>query len=558
MSPIVRTLGIVSLVLVTALGARAQQPGSKHPRVAELENAMTKDASAFLKGRFPDLPFFVTVAIDPVHRYDRLSATKQSERLPYYDVEDEEIRDEWDDPAFPEQGLMARVRKAVVSVSVPNTLTDDEVAEIQQNLSALLNLTPARDEVQVQKRNWQIGPDLRLYGGAAAAALVALLLGLFLITRGSIAPLARALQEATSQGAKNAGGPVAPPPSPTLAKDTSRKGLNDVKFSDPIKTREVISKGVRLLAENPAFPNLRDMIIIDRFGAEHPAALGAIVMEFPLEVQKKLFSYSFADHWLHAFAEPGDLDSDCLALLQTLIRQVRDEDTSWQKLLLTVWRLGDERVTFIRSLPQEEALAVLGHLPKTIAVGTARAAFPGSWGVVLDPNFRPKNLSRETIEMLAMRGAQVKPLREFTLLEKFLHERDLLDYLKTSEPGEERDVYGASPQDSMIHQLRPPFFKVLELDDASLDQLVPRVSLDDWSLALFNIGKNERRSIEKRLSDKQRFMLFERFKAFDGNPPAKQTIGDARERIARYAQSFLKNNVVDLHQEEPGDEAKAA
>lgn len=559
-----RTLVMILISFTVASGVAEQGYAGKHPRVAELESVLTKDAAAYLKGRFPETPFLVQVNIDPLHRNERAAKSKEKERLPYYEVDNQEIQDEWDDPDQLGQALLARVRKVNVTVSASN-VNEEEVAEIRASLLQSLGLTPARDEVVVQKRAWKTGPDYRFYGLAAlAAALVALVMilaGLYVIARGSVGKLVTVVQQFQAAGAK----PVAPPAAPVAMNMNSEKAKNngpeDPKFSDPIKVREAVSRGIKALIEKPSFPALNDMIILDRFGSQDPASLGALVLEFPADLQKRLFAYSFGDYWLDALVEPGELNAESVNLLRTLTRQARGEDAAWQSLLLNVWRLGGERARFFESVGREEALAVLTSLPKAIALSAAREAFPDDWTAVLDPSFKAAKMTAEQIEKMNMTAMRIKPHRDFQMLERYRRDKDLLDYLKTIEPSEEREIYGASPSHSVIHALRAPFFKVLDLDQKNLAMVASRVSIDDWALALVNIAETERMQIEKCFTDKQRFVLLEKLKAHDADPPAKRSVGDARERIAQLVDRTLSQNTPaenDQQQEAEGAENKAA
>lgn len=136
----------------------AQTGTTRHPRVMELEKSLTKESLDFLKGRFPKHPFLVTVAVDPIFRTNQ-EAKKETEALPFFDQSSEEILDEWDDPAQTSSSLMKRAKKILVTVSIPASLTEDEISEIQQSLMNNLGLFPARDGVEIRKRNWTVEED---------------------------------------------------------------------------------------------------------------------------------------------------------------------------------------------------------------------------------------------------------------------------------------------------------------------------------------------------------------------------------------------------------------
>jgi hypothetical protein len=115
--------------------------------------------------------------------------------------------------------------------------------------------------------------------------------------------------------------------------------------------REVVSKSVRDLSSSKLFPNLQDIIRLDRVGKKSPAILGALLSEFPEDVQKRLFSYSYKDHWLQAMAEPGEINSEVLELLGRLMRNNRSEELiPLQDVLIYVWRLDEQIASFLRSV----------------------------------------------------------------------------------------------------------------------------------------------------------------------------------------------------------------
>lgn len=520
----------------------------KHPRVVQLESELTRQAIDLLRGRFPDKPFLVTVSIDPLHRYTERPSTVDADRLPLSWQDDEEIRDEWDDPSLPTNGLIARVRKAVVTISVPSSISDDEVAEVQQSVVSALSLTPARDEVKIFKRTW--GQPVDKFDETpliwASIGLLLSFLALYMISRGSVGRLARAIQESASKATGQASAPAqAPLLGPDLGIKSKGAGQNgDLKFTDPLRTREVILQTVEILLtqHRKVFPTLQDMILLDHFGLENPSSLGALILEFPMEQQRTLFSYSFGTHWLNSLNEPGELTPSCLDILQRLVRNARHEGSrEWEDLLIAMWRLESRRVEFIRSLDQSDAFSVLSHLPKSLAVSIARSAFPGSWGVVLDPKFTPKDISADRLVKLTQNARAMVPLRDYKVLERFRQQKDLLDYLKVVEPNEEREIYAVTPSDSLIHSLRPAFFHVLEMKPEQAKVVVPAISLDQWALAMFNIPKSDRRGVESQFSEKQRFLYFERLKQLDARNPSQKLVGEAREFVAATAISILKN-----------------
>ena len=516
----------------------------KHPRVVELEKYLTKEALDFLRGRFPDHPFMVSISVDPLHRQSR-SPDAAKETLPYYVVSDAEITDEWDDPSLTNPTLMARVKKIQVVLSLPATLGDDEVAELKQAIVSNLGLIEARDGIEVRKRSFSSNvvkeDKTSAYLGWGAAAWVAFMAGLFGVVWLSASRISYALAQAnakTQQSGSSYGGMAAVAPGVSTSEGSGEKGgkglAGDVRFSDPIKTREVISATVKRLEEHAGFPTLEDMIILTKFSEDYPSSLGALLSEFPHELTKKIFSYSFGNSWLEALHDPGDVDHNSMSTLNKLIRLQRSEvEKEMQELLVFVWRLEGRQIEFLKGLSSSEAMTILQQLPASIAIASAREVFPGAWAGLLDSSHKHEVLSTERIQKLKAQALKLMPLRDWAIVSKYKSDRELLGYLKVADPAAEKEIYLASGNDKMLESIRAPFYKVFECSDEVYDKLVQRVSIEEWAISLFNVGRAERRQIEKRFSDKQKFRYFELLKSFDSNPPSKSKVGDVRERVAR-------------------------
>jgi hypothetical protein len=535
----------LSLLLFSFCGLYANAQTGKPARAVELEKTLSREGLELLKGRFPDKPFLLSVKIEPLLR--ERGGRSSGEKLPYFDVNDEEVVDEWDDPSLSNAALIARVKNIYVNVSIPSELSDDEIAELKSTLVNNLGLLEARDKVEVNKRNWGTldrakGIDLKWIGlGAAGWAL--LMVGFFVIFWFASSKLSKALKESTQSSGKasSSPAPMQSLPIEPVEKKSSVSGSNDLRFNDPIKNRETLGTGMRILEAHRSFPNLEDMMILHKFSVEKPSEMGALMSEFPIEIREKVFALSFGNSWLEALAEPGEVTSACVETLNKCLRQTRNDlETDWQTLLVSVWRLNDKRKEFFRGMSQNEAFSILCSLPKSMALEIAREFFPGAWGMLLDPQYQPTHLTKEQLKAHIQGAQQLEPLRSLKLLVRYKSVREILDFLKTSDPNIEKEVYQVSGEGSLIWSLRSPFYKIFELNQVQLDAVVPLFRIEDWALAMFNISRVERKEIEKRFSDKQRFRYFEILKSFDQQAPTRLRIGEVRERIAKGSESALK------------------
>lgn len=557
-------LGLIFFMTVSSLAMGQTDPNLRvtereHPRVSELQDKMTEYARTYLQTRLQGIPFMVTVKLEVLRRKPGSSYVPQAEKLPYYDLNDEEVRDEWDDPSASIYVLQSRIQKATVLISLPQELKDFEVQEIKDSITTLLRLIPGRDVIMVEQRPWSLGSTFWNYIIAGTVGLSFLLMGLLLISRQWAKRLASAIQEIKPRDkadSETMTGNLSQVSSAHAVGEQQGGGGggfgsgSDVNFRDPLRTREFISGRVAEILKNPDFPSLKAMLEMDRLAQRSSRDLGALLMEFPLEKQKEIFALSSSPEWLEAYSEPGELTGESVELADRLCRlNYVKGSKNWEHLLIQVWRMGSDAAKFLREVPKEEATAVLRALPPSVSVPVARLAMPGAWAILLDTSYKAKAISPGRIQDLINQAQNVKPLNSFTALEHYSHERDLLNYLRVASVPEEKDVYGALSNDSFLWKVRPPFFEVLEMPVDDLRKEYNKVSLEDWALALFNVPREARSAIESLMNSKQKFIFSNRLRAIDQQGVDRLTIGTAREKIAKiYAAS--NENVVPLKKAE--------
>lgn len=532
-----RLLAIIFFIFATQLTWAQGAIEREHPRVSELQDKLTEYARGYLQTRLQDIPFMVTVKIDALRRSPNSNYQPQRESLPYYDIVAEEIVDEWDDPSASLYVLQSRISKATVLISLPKALKPQEVQEIRDTLMTLLRLIPGRDDIKIELRDWTMPNNWLPIAGISLASLFLLLLGSALITRQWSKRLSAAIQEVKPKVGADSDGQSAEPmklPDLGLPGGAKSSGSGDLKFRDPLKTREFVALRVSELVRHQAFPNLAAMIEMQKLVQSNPRDLGALLMEFPLEKQKHIFGLSFSSDWLTAFTDPGEISGQSLELLDRLCRiQYDDESVHWENLLICAWRLDVDLAGFLKILDKDEAFAILKDLPSSIAVPVAREAFPGGWARILDTGAKFKRISKERIQELATKLTAVRELNDFSDLEKYRHEKDLLVYLKMATPMEEKDVYSVIDSGSFLWKVRPPFYRIFDASPEGLKVLVNQFSIDEWALALFNSPRESRKPIEALFNSKQRFLFLNRLKMIDQSGVDKLLMGEVREKIAK-------------------------
>lgn len=560
------------LLFVSALAWSQTPPDRQHPRVSELQDKLTDYARDYLKTRLPDIPFLVTLRIEPLRRAPNSGYQVQNEKLPFFEIAEEEIRDEWDDPSASLYMLQARIQKAILVVTLPQGLKDAEVDEIKDSLTTLLRLVPGRDEVRVERRSWSLGETFWNYVTLSASLLFALIVGLLFVSRMWVRRLATAILQIKPKDSEKPEAAAMPTPSPAAnigGAEARSSTAGALKFSDPLRTREFISGKIHELCQNPQFPNLEAMIAMDKIARLSPGQFGAVIAEFPKGKQEEIFSLSYQHYWLDAFSNPGELGPDSLELIDRISRiHYESDDCEWQTLLIQVWRMGNDRPAFMKEINRDEAFAVLKRLPSSISIPVARIAFPGAWAVLLDSAYTPPEIGSAQLKKLHETAIKRCPRLEFEALARYRKDRDLLEFLHLASAPEEREIYEALPKGSYLWMVRPPFYRIFEADADGLKTLMEMVTLDEWSLALFNVPRDMRKLIEDCFTSKQKYLFVNKMRAIDSAATDKVVLGHARAKIAKvyfeYVQSKAQTRVDGIVKSESGSkedqvsESKAA
>jgi hypothetical protein len=536
---------LIPLLMVIATVSSAE-PLQKHPRVAELEDTLRDGASVYLRSRFPDRPFLVTASVDPLRRITGKNSEKNTDLLPYFDASSEEIQDEWDDPQTSLHQLVGRVNKIIINISIENALSDQEAQEVKDALRGTLHLIDARDEIQFAYKNWSKSGERWLYPLMALGISILFLFGFYAIQKTGITKLSQALGQRSSNASAGSVTSQVPQSTGGSRSESANSVKGGVQLSDPIKAREITAGLVKRACELPVFPTLSALLFLEKFGKEHPAGLGALITEFPLEQQKTLYSLGNEEVWFTALNEPGTIGMTETEILQKLIKDSSAaRSANFERMLISVWRLGDQISDFIREFPREQALSVLQQLPKGLGIRAARKAFPGAWADLLNPDFKAVAMSETQVDEILKKAQKLKPLGNFENFQAKRAEKELQEYLTVSSPEEEREIYLASRSDSPIHKMRPPFYKVLEAEEKDLPDFCGKFTPDQWAYALFNVDRHFRKKLQTHMGEKQSFLLMEHIKRLDQSVPDPLMVGRTRELIASQFGEFLISRQIE-------------
>jgi hypothetical protein len=313
-----------------------------------------------------------------------------------------------------------------------------------------------------------------------------------------------------------------------------------VTFHDPIKTLDIVHIKVKQIEESGTFPTLRDLTLMTDICNRDPKLLGSIICELPRDWQKTLLWMGRDQQWFEAFSSPGQIGHEGLILLDQMSRQrnYTAGDRQWEDLLIQVWRLGDKASGFFKKINSEHAFIILGLLPKSLALGVAKKCFPGAWGKLLEN--KPINvvIDSKIIEQYLSQALEIVPAFEWKMLEEYNKDKEILNYLSLISIEDERDIYETLNKESFIFSVRPPFYKVFEMEPSELQRLVGSFGLEQWALAVVNSSRTYIKKISDQLDEKRKIIFSSHLKNLDQNPPSIIEQGECRQLIAQHAETY--------------------
>lgn len=516
----------------------------KHPRVIEMEMMLNNEAANFFQRRFPNEPFSVNTEVIPLRR---LKSSASGERLPYY-TSDEEIIDEWDSPEFTLENLFSRIKQVNLKVDVPHHFSDEQIQDVKDRLIPFLKLIPGRDVIAVERKDiGTISKDKSSTLWYVLAASLFILASFYMmLTFFSKSFKAHQDQKTQTNNGANSSIPSAPSvsmPTPSSSNDQMQKSSlqGDINFRDPTKTLEIIQNKIKDLTGHGHFPNLLDMVCLEELAEKSSSHFGALIYEFPAEYQEKIFSRGRMQSWYKGYTQPSSINNDCLSCLDQMARRRQTSGNhQWEELLIQVWRLKHEAVRFLKQIPQEDAFAILFKLPKNFSVPVAKKAFPGAWAKILGNKETEAIKDDIKIKNYINIASQINPYFDYKSVDRFRKDLELIAFLRTASLKDEEEIYESVDEQSIVHQLRPPFYKIFKNSSDSIKMMIDHFSLDQWALALLNAPREYIREVFNNLDDKKKFLFSAYLKQFDERVPHPEAQGEIKEKIAAHFESLMK------------------
>lgn len=540
-----RTLFLIMTLISVSLAWAQVEP--KGPRVIELEEKIEADASKYLNQRFPGSPYFIKVDVQPLR--SELKKGEYVENLPYLSYETEDYVDAWEDPNISISYLRNRVKKISLDVAVSEELQDRDVQEIRDSLMSFLKLISFRDEIKVEKR-LQVAknttPEFVYY---ILGSLALLLIGVGFWVRTSVKTIAKTVGNQSSSSVGNSMPIMSAATGGATESNFTVKDVppirGDINFFDPIKLIEVLHLKIKQIVTANHFPTLQDMIVLEKLSETNPGALGALISEFPQDIQKNVFQLGRTEKWIEAFAYPTKVDQSVFQSLEDISRSrdIKKSDQEFENLLIQLWRLGDKLPVFLKEINPDHAFSILARLPKSIALKYGKKAYPGNWGKILEDSHSNVVIDSNLVKDYFKKAIVMNPPLEYALVDSYKKEKEVMEYVRAASIEDERDIYETLSHDSFIIKTRAPFYRVFELDEEKFSKVAENFSIQDWALALINSSRVYIKQYADTLDEKKKYMFSVSLKNLDEKNVKTHEQMLIRERIAVFAKTQSEGDI---------------
>lgn len=515
---------------------------AKGSRVIEVQEKIKQDISDFLEKFAPRSKYSVKVKVKPLRRTSNNSS--QDDSLPFMEFEENMALDEWDDPTLNVYSLYNRIAEAKISIFLDDKVSIEDRQKFKEALLSDVNLISGRDSITIESIstpvlkkgfNWEEQTQTLLLG---VMLIIAVILGVGLNSLAKkVSPGRGANDIKNSSPANNTPIASSAPSQVMRGAESNREKFSelrgDLNIQDPTKINEIVGSKIEKLLSSDLFPLLSDMVILEDLLKVDPLSFSYLVYEFPQDVQKTIYELGRGEKWFKGFSEVGFPSKIVITSLDKMLRN-RDVNHSenFERLLIYTWRLTNHLKSFIKKMPKDQAFALLYHLPKDISIPISRDCFPGSWGGILEGSSSSNFIETKEIQLSIVEALKIQPYFNYESLQVFKNRKDLLSYLDTVEPHEEKDIYSVMGEENDLNVIRPPFYKFFDLDQESRSWIYKKFSLEEWAIACFNIERNDKDLIVELMDDKEKYLFSHALKRIDENPQLAIDKVEIRHKVA--------------------------
>jgi hypothetical protein len=151
-----------------------------------------------------------------------------------------------------------------------------------------------------------------------------------------------------------------------------------------------------------------------------------------------------------------------------------------------------------------------------------------------------------------------EPLLEWSILESYRKDREILEYLDTVSIDDEKDVYDTIADDSFVFKVRPPFYSVFELDGDEWVTFLRRFPIEHWAMTVVNSSRNFIRKVSDGLDEKQRIVFSQHLRRFDMQLDPKEQVRHRRLIASAFAVDQVVAPIIESVSREGEKNAKSA
>ncbi len=524
-------------------------------RVIEIQEKIKSDISSFLEKFSPNTKYSVQVKVKPLRR--RFDKSSQSDSLPFMEYQDDLILDEWDDPNTNIYSLYSRIAEARVSILIEDKVKIDNRRKFKEAILQDVNLIPGRDTVEIEAIstpvlestfNWKDQTEILLLGVMLIIAVV-LGVGLNSLSKKIVPQQVRNASDSKESAPSFSGAAPAMASAPQSSGPSKNNSFGELKgdlnIQDPSKINEVVGKKINKLLESEVFPTLGDMVILEELLKNDPSSFSYLAFEFPLEVQKSIYQLGRGEQWFKGFSEVGFPSKVVLISLDKMLRnRTVHQSENFESLLIHSWRLAANLTPFIKTMSKEDAFSILYFLPKDISIPVARDCFPGSWGSIFEERATTTLKDGQKIQKLLTEALKLQPYLNYDSLQVFKNRKDLLSYLDTVEPQDERDIYAVMGEQNDLSSIRPPFYTFFELEKEVRQKVYSKFSMQEWAVACFNIGRHDKDKLTDLMDEKEKYLFSHILKNIDQNSHLAENKVEIRHSIAHFVHENHSHKMV--------------
>ena len=533
-------------------------------RVLEVEESIKTDVKDYVERILPDAKYTIKVKVTPLRRIEQSRSTTMA-ALPYMDLDEEHVVDEWDSEDVSLYTLYSRIKEVKVELFIEDEIELDNKEKFIDHLYTEAHLIRGRDNVKLEKFtpisqtrdfNWKQYKDELLI----AILLISLCIFGYLMSNIGLALAKKNIGSESSSSAEREGdrpsaasmrsAPQSFSVGSSQSSSSSPAQGGDFFIQDPTKISETVHKKVEQLITSPMFPTMNDMVILENLAQKDMSSFSYLVYELPLEIQEVVYSFGRDQNWFKGFSHVGIPGKDVLITLDLLLRDRSIHfNPHFERTLIGLWRLGDGMKKVLKDIPKDKSLKLLGLLPKQFSIPVARDLFPGSWGQLFDSVGDKEFFNEKEAKTLFEQSIHLKALFNYQALREFKDRKDLLSYLDTVGPKEEREIYSVLGRESDVESIRAPFYRVFDLNEEQRKELKNSFSLENWAMALFNVDHGEREKIVMFFDEKENYLFSDFLKFFGENFSDKYRLEQLaiRKDIAEKIKSYEEDAAISLN-----------